>query len=258
MDFSLLTYNTLFSDAVSGLQKIVSSQHPDFLCLQEVDTTEETFERIEKLGYKLADYSNVIIQYGHIFGVATFYNPDKFDFSESKVIFLPKGMLDIFAYLVRVFKTGKKARTILRTEFLCKKNKKKLSIYNIHLTPYGTNSIRTKQLQTALFDVSRQLQDEATILTGDFNYPYNRKKLEMLMSEYSFKEATNSILFTTLGATPHYTFFGKLLLRNISRILKHKLKNDYIFYKNCISIFAKKLDVPYSDHYPVFAVFKLK
>lgn len=258
MDFSLLTYNTLFSDAVSGLQKIVASQHPDFICLQEVDTTENTFEKVEKLGYKLADYSNVIIQYGHIYGVATFYDPDKFDFSESKVIFLPKGILDTFAYLIRVFRTGKKVRTVLRTEFNCKKNRKKLSIYNIHLTPYGTNSIRTKQLQTTLFDVSRQFQDEATILTGDFNYPYNRRKLETLMNEYSFKEATNSILFTTLGTTPQYTFFGKLLMGIINRVLKHKLKNDYIFYKNCISILAKKIDVQYSDHYPVFAVFKLE
>ena len=108
MDFSLLTYNTLLNDAVSGLKTICSSQRPDFICLQEIDTTTSTFQKVERLGYKLADYSNAFIKYGHIYGVATFYNPHKFEFRASKVILLPKGLLEMVGYLLRIFKTGKK------------------------------------------------------------------------------------------------------------------------------------------------------
>lgn len=259
MDFSILTYNTLFSDAVQGIKKICDQQHPDIICLQEIDTTDATFEKVERLGYKLADYSNAFIKYGHIYGVATFYNPEKFTFQESKVIFLPKGALEILAYLLKIFKTGKKNRTVLKTELKCNKMGTVISVYNIHLSAYGTNSIRTKQIQTTLHDVKKMDEDskEATILTGDFNYPYGRKKLEEIMNEYGFKEATNTIMFTTEGAMKHYTFTEKLFAGIFFKIMKHKLKLDYVFYRNCIAVLAKKIDVDFSDHFPVYAVFKL-
>lgn len=257
MDFSLLTYNTLFSDAVVGLKKICDAQHPDIICLQEVDTTDQTFKKIEQLGYKLADYSNAFIKFGHIYGVATFYNPDKFEFLDSKIIFLQRGIMEIIAYLLRIFKTGNKPRTVLKTDFISKKLGKEIAVYNIHLSPYGTNSIRLKQIHTTLADVQLVDTDRPTILTGDFNYPYGRKKLESLMRNYGMKEATNTIFFTSEGALTHYTFFERMIARIVFIFFHHRLKLDYIFYKNCISLFAKKVDVQYSDHYPVFAVFKL-
>lgn len=259
MDFSILTYNTLFSDAVAGIKKICDQQHPDIICLQEINTTDETFAKVERLGYKLADYSNAFIKYGQIYGVATFYNPEKFTFHESKVIFLPKGILEIAAYLLRVFRTGKKSRTVLKTELKCNKNDAVISIYNIHLSAYGTNSIRTKQIQITLKDVKAtdDNPDRPTILTGDFNYPYGRKKLEEVMEENGFKEATDSIMFTTEGAMKQYAFVEKIFASIFFKFFKNGLKLDYVFYRNCISILAKKVDVDFSDHYPVFAVFKL-
>lgn len=257
MDFSLLTYNTLYSDAVAGLKKICDSQHPDIICLQEIRTTDHTFKKVEQLGYRLADYSNAFIKRGHIYGVATFYHPDKFTFLDSKVIFLQKGIMEIVAYLLRIFKTGNKPRTVLKTDFICKKTGKKIAVYNIHLSAYGTNSIRLKQIHTTLADVKLEDMERPTILTGDFNYPYGRKKLESLMREYGMKEATNTIFFTTEGALTHYTFMERIFAKILFSFFHHRLKLDYIFYKNCISLFAKKVDVQYSDHYPVFAVFKL-
>lgn len=257
MDFSLLTYNTLFGDALLGLKKICDSQHPDIICLQEVETNTQAFKAIEKLGYKLADYSNAFIKYGRIYGVATFYNNEKFTLHDTKIIFLKFGFMEFLAYLMRIFRTGNKPRTVLKTEFICNKNKEKVSIYNIHLSTYGTNSLRQKQIITTLNDVREADDGRATIITGDFNYPYGRKKLEELMKEYEMKEATNKILFTTEGSLMHYSFFEKILGSILFKFFKHKLKLDYIFYKNCVSLLAKKVDVQYSDHYPVFAVFKL-
>lgn len=257
MDFSILTYNTLFSDAVVGLKKICSSQHPDIICLQEVVTTDTTFKQVELLGYKLADYSNAFIKYGRIYGVATFYNPEKFSFHDSKIIFLKFGIMEFIAYILRVFRTGKKARTVLRTELICSKTKTKITIYNIHLSTYGTNSLRLKQITTTLNDVREGDRGQPMIITGDFNYPYGRKKLEELMGQYEMKEATNTILFTTEGSLMHYSLIEKILGSILFKFFKHKLKLDYIFYKNCLSLLAKKVDVQFSDHYPVYAVFKL-
>ena len=259
MDFSLLTYNTLFSDAVSNIKKVVDRQHPDIVCLQEIDTTEETFQKVERLGYRLADYSNAFIKFGRIFGVATFYNPDVFEFRESKIIFLPKGIIEILVYLLRIFRTGKKGRTVLKTELVCKKTGQQVSVYNVHLSAHGTNSIRSKQIQIMLKDVglSDSDSDESVILTGDFNYPFGRKKLESMMQTYSFREATNTIFVTMEGELKHYTLIEKILGSIFFKIMRHKLKLDYIFYRNCSALHAKTIDVDYSDHFPVFAVFKL-
>lgn len=257
MDFSLLTYNTLLNDAVSGLKKIIDDKKPDIICLQEVDTTELTFKQIESLGYKLADYANAFIKFGKIYGVATFYNSEKFDFLDSKVIFLPKGIIEAVTYILRIFKTGFKKRTVLKTDFKSKVNGEKLTIYNIHLSAHGTNHIRLKQIKTTLDDVKLNDIDLPTILTGDFNYPIGRKKLESLLSTYNFKEATNTIFFTMEGALMHYTFFEKLLAGLFFKLMHHRLKLDYIFYKDCDSLSAEKINVQLSDHYPVFARFRL-
>lgn len=258
MDFSLLTYNTLLNDAVVGLKKICDLHHPDIICLQEIDTTEKTLKKIEGLGYKLAEYSNAFIKFGQIFGVATFYNPEKFKFKKSKVIFLPKGVIEIVTYFLRIFQTGLKPRTVLKTDFISKETGAGLTVYNIHLSAHGTNHIRLKQIKTTLDDVDLNETDQPTILTGDFNYPIGRKKLESLLSTYSFKEATNKIFFTMEGALWHYTFIEKLFASVFFKFMRHRLKLDYVFYKNCISKSAKKIDVQYSDHYPVFAQFKLE
>ncbi len=257
MDFSLLTYNTLFNDGIKGLHKICAAQHPDLICFQELDNSETTFKQVESLGYKLADYSNAFIKYGKIFGVATFYRPEKFHYLESGIILLPKGFIEFIAYILRIFKTGNKARTVLKTEFESKKNGKKIIIYNIHLSAHGTNNIRIKQLQKTLEDVKQENPQDVIILTGDFNYPIGRKHLEKMMREYQFKEATDSILFTTEGKMMHYTFFEKIFAVPFFKFMKHRLKLDYIFYRNCTSVITKKVDVKMSDHYPVYAVFKL-
>ena len=75
MNLSLLTYNTLFNNAVGKLDEVVNIYHPDIICLQEALTGEKSIKKIEKWGYKLADYSNSFVKFGKIFGVITFYNP---------------------------------------------------------------------------------------------------------------------------------------------------------------------------------------
>lgn len=256
MQFTLLTYNTLLSDAQRGLRAIFQTYTPDIACLQEIDTNEYNLEQIEHADYRLADYSNGFIKFGKVYGVATFFSPKTISFSSSKSINLPRGYLEILSFVLRIFRTKKKDRTVLRTKFSFKNSDKKIIVYNIHLSAHGTNGIRLKQLKKTLDDIAHE-NGYPTILVGDFNYPYGRKKLEDLMHENGFIEATNNIQFTSDGKLLHYSFFEKILARILQLIFGKNHKLDYVFYKNCTSLSTLRIDVPYSDHFPIITKFEI-
>ena len=257
MQFTLLTYNTLLSDAQRGLKAIFDTYKPDVACLQEIDTSEYNLELVKKFGYHLADYSNGFIKFAKVYGVATYHNPETISFSNSRSISLPKGYLEIISYILRIFRTQKKDRTVLRTEFTLKQGeRKRVIIYNIHLSAHGTNGIRLKQLKITLEDIAKDNR-YPTIIVGDFNYPYGRKKLEELMHEHGFLEATDKIPFTSDGKLIHYSFFEKMLAKVLQTFFGKNHKLDYIFYRNCTPISTTKIDVPYSDHFPIITKFEI-
>ena len=256
MQFSLLTYNTLLNDAQKGLYSIFKKYHPDFVCLQEIETDEKNIEKIEKLGYSLADYSNGFIKYGKVYGVATFFNPHIGSCINTKSITLPRGMGEAIAFLFRIFRTQKKDRTVLKAEFALTDQKQKLIIYNIHLSAHGSNGIRIKQLERTLSDIEKS-SDSATILIGDFNYPFGRKKLEELMIAHGFSEATTAISYTTDGKLLYYSFIEKILMRIFQFFVGKENKLDYIFYKNCKALSTVRIDAPLSDHFPLLAKFEI-
>ena len=256
MQFSLLTYNTLLNDAQRGLHLIFKKYNPDIVCLQEVDTHEKNIEKIERLGFSLADYSNGFIKFGKVFGVATFYNPTSIKCTDTKSITLPRGLGEALAFILRVFKTQKKDRTVLKVDFLMDQKKKKVTIYNIHLSAHGTNGIRIKQLERTLNDIKRS-SGSPTILVGDFNYPFGRKKLEELMQSHGFLEATDNISFTSDGKLLYYTFVEKFLMKILQFFIGKENKLDYIFYKNCKAISTIRINASYSDHFPLLAKFEI-
>jgi len=256
MQFSLFTYNTLLNDAQKGLRSIFKKYSPDLVCLQEIDTDEQNIEKIEKLGYSLADYSNGFIKFGTVYGVATFIKSQAGKCINSKSITLPRGLGEAIAFILRIFKTQKKDRTVLKTEFILGNEKNKVAVYNIHLSAHGTNGIRIKQLERTINDI-KKTSDSPTILVGDFNYPFGRKKLEELMQLHGFSEATNSIVYTTDGKLIHYPFIEKLLMKALQFFIGKETKLDYIFYKNCKAISIIRINVSYSDHFPLLAKFEI-
>ena len=256
MQFSLLTYNTLLNDAQRGLYSIFKKYRPDFVCLQEIDTDEDNIEKIVKLGYSLTDFSNGFIKFGKVYGVATFFNPSSAACLNTKSITLPRGFGEALAFLLRIFRTKKRDRTVLKSEFSLSDEKQKIVIYNIHLSAHGANGIRIKQLEKTLNDI-RKTSDSATILVGDFNYPFGRKRLEELMQLHGFSEATNSISYTTDGKLLHYAFFEKILMRVFQFFMGKENKLDYIFYKNCKALSTIRIDAPLSDHFPLLAKFEI-
>ncbi|MFH0772701.1 MAG: endonuclease/exonuclease/phosphatase family protein [bacterium] len=256
MQFSLLTYNTLLYDARRGLSVIFKKYVPDIVCLQEMDTNEENIEHIEKLDYDLADYSNGFIKFGTVYGVATFIRSQSGKCVNSKSITLPRGLGEAIAFILRIFKTQKKDRTVLKTEFVLGSTKHKVIVYNIHLSAHGANGIRIKQLERTLHDI-KKTSNVATVLVGDFNFPLGRKKLEELMQLNGFSEATNAITYTSDGKLLHYTFLEKLLMKTLQFFIGKENKLDYIFYKNCNAVSTVRINVPYSDHFPLLAKFEI-
>lgn len=256
MKFSLLTYNVLFNKAFTELEPILEKYKPDLLCLQEVDTSEKNLLKLEKKGYQLADYSNSLIQFGRIFGVATYYNQSKFNFLESGIIDLPRSIYELLLILIK----GGKRRTVLKTDFTLMSSNKKLTIYNVHLSLYGINSIRMKQIRKTLNDINIT-EKTPVIITGDFNYfPYRRKRLENLMKKYRFFEATRSINYT-ITYTPSQTDYNriqKLAAWLIRKFWNGRLKVDYIFYKRLRHKKTERIDIKLSDHFPILSSFEFR
>jgi len=262
MKFSLLTYNVLYNNALARLSPILKKYKPDILCLQEVDTNEKNLKSLERDCYQLADFSNSFIKFGKIYGVATYYNTNSFTFLESDNLNLPRSYLEIALLIFHLLKGGNKPRTVLQTDFLCKLVNKSLSIFNIHLSLYGANSIRNKQLEKTLKDDLTFGKKDPLIITGDFNYfPYRRKKLENIMKECGLAEATCNLNYTIRysfdGKAERYNFIQKLGARFIRKFLDGKLKVDYTFYRNLKLTKAERIDVRFSDHYPIIAYFKI-
>lgn len=240
MRFSLLTYNLKLNKAAENTLDLLKKYKPDIICLQEMQTDERNLKNIENIGYVLADYSISFIRRGKIFGVTTFYRPGTFSIIKSHSFNLPTNFYQIISFVLH---GNKNPRSVLKSQLVHNKTKKKIDLYNIHLSPFATNQLRIKQIKNTLNDMPLNNKN-AVIIAGDFNYPYGRKRFEEQIKEYKLKEATNNINFT----------LEKKIVRNITI----KLKLDYILYKK-LKVFAneKIKNFNKSDHFPILSTFSL-
>lgn len=261
MNLTFLTYNVLYNRGYLVLKEYIKKHEPDIICLQEVETDEGNLRLLQKLDYKLADYSNSFIKFGKIYGVATFYKNTRLKFVESNVIDLPKTIYDVLLFLLR---GGNRPRTVLCTQFHLKSSKK-IMVYNMHLSPIAGNGARLRQIKETLenLDVYGLKNDTAVIITGDLNfYPWGRKRLEKLINEYNLKEATKNIAYTIQysedGKLENYNLIQRFGIRLMKTAFSNKLKVDYVFYKNLDLVSATRLDTRHSDHFPVVSQFRIK
>lgn len=260
MKFSLLTYNIFFNKAFPQLPAILDKYKPDMICLQEIDTKEENLKQLEKLGYRLADYANCFFEFGKIWGVATYYNQEKFEFVNSKPIPLINGVYEIIKIIMRLFRNKGLRRTILKTNLKVKSINKNIALYNIHLSAISLNNLRMKQLNMIDFDDFEQ--KGSIIITGDFNFPVQRKKLEKIMNQYQLKEATNKLFYTVKYPNSNqpwswYGFLYRLYSKIVKKLWTDQVKLDYIFYRGLKNTSTKRLNDSYSDHFPIIAQFEI-
>ncbi len=262
MRFSFLTYNTLFNNAYLKLEKIIDQYHPDILCLQEVNTDIDNLKLIESKGYLLADYINSFIKFGKIYGIATFYNPQKFKFISSKTPKIDINPTEFFFSLFQILAGVNKPKSILKCDFIEKKTKKKLIVCNAHLIVLASNGVRINHLKKA-FNTLNIDKNTPMIIGGDFNYlPYQRKKLEQTMKKYSLIEATKNIRetyrFALTKEKMNLKGIKKIILNILDKLLSKKMKNDYIFYRQLKLIKTEKINIDFSDHFPIISTFSFK
>lgn len=239
MELSLITYNVLFNQAYERLENNFLNEKPDIICLQEIETDELNLRKFSKSPFVLADYTNSFVKFGKIFGCATFYNPEKLEFIGSSSFELPRSFLEVFLVLWRGIN---KPRSVLKTEFIYKPLNKKITIYNLHFSPFATNGVRIKQLKETLNDIQNH-PNGPTIICGDFNYPYGRKKFENLIHEHALQEATTNIFYTI--DMPILKFFH------------YRAKLDYVLFKEINHVETRKIEIRYSDHFPILSIFSL-
>jgi endonuclease/exonuclease/phosphatase family metal-dependent hydrolase len=259
MNFSLLTYNTLFNKGFDKIEAILDQSHPDIICLQEAFTSDTNLSKLNKFGYKLADYSNSFIQLGQVYGVATFYNPSKFQFVDSSPLKM-KGNLTEFLFTILQFILGiNKPKSMLRTDFIHKLSKKKITVCNAHLIVIASNGLRINHIEKALNSMNIT-KKTPLILGGDFNYlPYQRKKLEKAMKKYELIEATKDIrqTFIPKGRKQDISSLQGFLIRRVNHFFGNQMKNDYVFYRGFIKQKTERLNFRFSDHYPILSNFTI-
>lgn len=239
MKFTALTYNLLYNTAAPHLEEVLREYDPDVVFFQEILTEHESLERITRLGYRLADFSNSFIRGNRIFGVATFYKPRRLSLVNSEIFSLPSSLYQFITYII---KNKKYPRTVLKNEFVFKDNGHRFTTYNIHLTPVATNGLRMKQIYNTFSDLDLSSKDPV-LIAGDFNYPYGRRRFESMIADYGLKEATNNVYFT------HE--------RRILGLFSIRLKLDYILYKHLDLVSNTKIELKHSDHYPILSVFSM-
>ncbi len=238
MNLSILSYNLEFNKALESIDKVLVKTKPDILCLQEMETTEDNLALLRNYGYSLADFSNSFIKYGRVWGQATFYNKKTVQFISSVTLNLPRSYYEV---ILRILRGVNEPRTVLKTEFLRKNSQTSFVIYNVHLSSYqATNRTRARQITKMLDDLDLHIKNPV-IITGDFNYPYGRKRFEKLIAEYNLKEATNNL---------YYTSIFRLL-----KILPFKFKVDYILYRDLKLRKTVRVPVTSSDHFPILSMF---
>lgn len=260
MNLSLLTYNVLFHKAFPKLGEISEKYRPDIICIQEADTDEASLKKLEILNYRLADYSNSFIKFGKIFGVATFYNAERLKFIKSDSFVIPHSFYQMLVAIVLLLRGDIKSRTVLKTNFVYLPLKKQVTIYNVHLPVVATNEGRIKQIKQFLH-ILKLDKNEPSIIAGDFNYlPYRRKKLENLMKNYGFREATKKIFYTLQysksGKIEQYNLIQRLSIKIFRNLFStNKIKVDYIFYNNLRLQQTKRIPINHSDHFPIISFF---
>lgn len=254
MQLSVLTYNVLFNKAVVGLPHIVAETKPDVICLQEIDTDPEKLKKCQPEGYVLADYSNSFIKFGRIFGLATYYKKNTLRLVQSNSLNLPRSIIEALLVILR---GGNNPRTVLKTIFSMGNIKKKIALYNIHLTALGSNGARLKQLKGTLDDLAEDTHlNYPTIVAGDFNYyPMRRKKLEQILDKYQMREATANIVYTFDKKRYQDDLLHTIAFKFIPRTSRSKC--DYIFYRDLRLKHTEKIDIKLSDHFPVISTFEL-
>ncbi|GGI40154.1 hypothetical protein GCM10010988_27660 [Cnuibacter physcomitrellae] len=165
---NIVSYNLRKHAAIGEIEKLAEETDVDVLCLQECDSTDLR----EQVGHlALADYTKA-----NRLGLAIYYRSDAFELQATRLFALRKSMHDrVMAPAHERLLAAKLLDTRTDTEFL---------VGNFHAAPLtASNSLRRKQIATAHDELRIMGPGVATVMVGDFNYPWFQGNLREVMQE---------------------------------------------------------------------------
>jgi endonuclease/exonuclease/phosphatase family metal-dependent hydrolase len=266
---TVVTYNIQFGinseKIISNVEKLVHNG-ADVVCLQEtinVVSQELIVTAIlKRLGKKWQASYNIGTEYSRLsIGTCIFWNTDKLTIKREDKIFLPK--LTRFAPHEKLYYwlIGVPGIPVQRRATICyfSFNNSTLRITSLHIDNVGGPIHRMKQLSYLLSEFKKDEIPEYEIICGDFNTfdllktGYERKLLQREFGkefiDASKKAGWTSDIYNIDFKTSVNIF--PWMIKTFHIHIRRRL--DYLWVRNFTVINCKKVILPGSDHFPVFA-----
>lgn len=178
----VVSYNLNKHKAIGELDDLVESTGADVLCLQEAVTE---ILPAEISGLHLADATA-----RNRLGLAVYYRQNTFEALEVRSLALKKSLHD------RVLKPAEERMLAVRLRDI--DHGLELIVASFHAAPLtALNSLRRKQIQAALAELSTLGEDLPILMVGDYNYPVFKENLSQKVREAGYE--------LTLSDTRTYT-----------------------------------------------------
>ena len=260
--------------AISNIGKTETGKHPDLVGLAEVENAKVIEDLINS--QHLQDYNYSYVHYDSPdergIDVALLYNPNAFKVINSETFSIEltneKGLPDY-------------TRDILLVTGLLDEEEIHIIINHWASRREGEKETEFKRLASSnkvgeiILRLRLQYEDPKIVVIGDFNDEPHNKSIKQLLDGFELHNPMASIRSYSRGSTYHnrkWNLFDQILLSvNFLKSSNHSLElyKANIFDKDFLKLFngpykgspfrtyvGKKYKGGYSDHFPVYAVFK--
>jgi len=181
---NLLSYNLNFHVAYPELAKLVQTHTADLICLQEC-YSEDLTDTIGKLTLAAKTTTGKL-------GLAIYCDTSRFLVIDSTSIPICPSTYE------RLYIQDRER--LLIVELFDRVNQQPLFVASFHATHFvAPNSLRRKQLTSALEVLNSLSHEHPVVLAGDFNYPFFHSKLKRTAQKFNY----------TLRTTSEPTFYGR-------------------------------------------------
>jgi endonuclease/exonuclease/phosphatase family metal-dependent hydrolase len=215
---NIISYNLKYNKALPEVTRLANTYEPDILCLQECFSKELD----KKTSYlKLSGKTST----GKL-GLAVYYRSKRFKVKE-------KIAKPIKQSVIERARKAERPRLLI-TWLHDKQSDQDIVIGNFHATEVSaSNHLRRQQIKEAIESLLEISENAPAILIGDFNYPFFRKGMHKLLSEYNY----------TVGSSVGLTF----------KSFYYKGELDFAAGVNLKNITVESLPFGLSDHAPIMA-----
>jgi endonuclease/exonuclease/phosphatase family metal-dependent hydrolase len=176
---NIISYNLKYNKALAEVTRLANTYEPDILCLQECFAKELE----KKASYlRLATKTST----GKL-GLAIYYRSKRFKVKE-------KVAKPITQSVIERARKAERPRLLI-TWLHDKLSDQDIVIGNFHATEVSaSNHLRRRQIKEAMDSLIEVSGTAPKILIGDFNYPFFRKGLHKLLSEYNYVVGSSAAL----------------------------------------------------------------